>query len=1066
MCGFRTTIGIIWVLATACAIEGTAAAEPDGSKIDFNRDIKPILAAHCYRCHGPDEASRQAELRLDDRQQAVAKSAIVPQHPDRSLMVERIHSSDPDTVMPPPEHKRPLNNAQKALLEAWIRMGADYATHWAFVPPDRQVMQVAHPMTHDFGADAISVKDINAIDYFVHQRLKSLKLVPNGRADKSTLLRRVTMDLTGLPPTPEELDAFLNDASDNAYERVVDRLLGSPAYAERMTMDWLDLARYADTNGYNNDEDRTMWPWRDWVIRAFEANMPYDQFLIEQLAGDLLPNATESQIVATGFLRNQGHNTEGGIIQEEYRVEYVADRVHTAATVFLGLSMQCARCHDHKYDPISQQEYYQFYDFFNNIDEKQASYSKFIAAEPFIRVPTPEQRSHLQNLEGRLAESQTKLNDRRANAERLLNEWLATQDAAQLNLRFSHKRLLQADMEKAAEGGAIVDLIQNQATGKFIGPVARTEGKTGQAIHFNGTAHVDFGQAAAFDGKLPFAIGLWVFPESAETMAILSKMDDGKLHRGYDLLMEGGKIVSHLVHQWPDNAIKVATKQPISLNQWHHVVLTYGGGNAETVRIYVDGQSMPLETLNNSLSATIAAENAFHLGLRGSSLPFRGRLDELVVIEGPLFAEQITQWFSGQPLSAIDQWLRQPADQRTEEQTRLLHHLFLTTIDGDAIRLQTEVASLESDIQQWKDGFPAVMVMKEMQPRRETFVLQRGQYDRPGEKVTAGVPTVLAKAVELKAGDRLGLAHWLVSPENPLTARVAVNRWWQHLFGVGLVKTVEDFGVTGEAPSHPELLDYLAISLAENNWNVKALFKQIVLSETYQRDSRIDLAGLQNDPENRWLARGPRHRWPAEVVRDNALAISGLLKQKVGGPSVKPYQPDGLWEDVSVERRAKYVADAGEGLYRRSLYTFWKRTCPPPALMTFDAPNREVCFARRPRTNTPLQSLVMMNDPTYVEAARMLAQQMLQLPSTNVDERIAFGFLRSVARRPTADELNIVKTLLDQALTKYRKRPEDATALNAIGHTRSDEALDKVEVAAWTIVASTLLNLDEVVSKR
>jgi len=807
----------------------------DSSTIDFHRDIQPILAGHCYSCHGPDENSRQADLRLDDLNQAMAKSVVIPHDADRSLLMERINSEESSDLMPPPGHKRPLNSKQKELLKSWIQQGADYASHWAFTPPSRRLLKHAPEVSYDFGSEHPLVQDFNPIDSFIHRRLKELNLAPNDQADRGSLLRRVTLDLTGLPPTPEELDQFLSDSSDAAYEKVVDRLLASTSYAERMTMDWLDLARYADTNGYNNDEDRTMWPWRDWVINAFHHNMPFDRFLIEQLAGDLLPEPSQSQLIATGFLRNQGHNTEGGIIQEEYRVEYVADRVHTAATVFLGLSMQCARCHDHKYDPISQKEYYEFYAFFNNLEEKQASYSKFVAAEPFIRVPTPEQQS---------------------------------------------------------------------------------------------------------------------------------------------------------------------------------------------------------------------------------------RLDELVVVQGKVFMQQIAGWFAGQPMLRVDKLLAIPASQRSDEQSQLIREIFLSRIDQEPLELRQATSTIEDEIQKLKDSIAAVMVMKEMQPARETFVLQRGEYNQPTLKVSAGLPAALTQSCDAASNNRLGLAQWLVDPQNPLTARVAVNRWWQHYFGTGLVRTSEDFGIAGESPSHPELLDYLSLALIDSDWNVKALQKMIVMSATYRRDSKRSPDGLERDPENRWLARGPRFRLAAETVRDNALAISGLLQNRVGGPSVKPYQPEGLWEDVSVERRAKYVPDFGEGLYRRSLYTFWKRTCPPPSLMSFDAPNREVCYARRPRTNTPLQSLVLLNDPTYVEAARSLAEHMLSIPSTNSGERIQVGFRRCLAREATDEELAIMSQLLDDALRQFRSQPEDAKAMNSIGYTRHAEELAAVELAAWTIVGSTLLNLDEVVSKR
>jgi hypothetical protein len=665
------------------------------------------------------------------------------------------------------------------------------AQHWAFIPP--RAPAVPHVRNASWCR--------NEIDRFVLHRLEQEGIAPSPQADRATLLRRVTLDLTGLPPTPAELDAFLADRSPQAYERVVDRLLASPRYGERMALAWLDAARYADTNGYNNDEDRTMWPWRDWVIDAFNRNMPYDQFIVEQIAGDLLPNATLSQKIATAFLRNQGHNTEGGIIQEEYRVEYVADRVHTTATVFLGLSMQCARCHDHKFDPISQKEYYQFYAFFNTIDEKQAPYTNFVAAEPFIRWPSKQQQAKLDEF------------DRRA-------------------------RELKKQIAK--------DFEEND----------------------------------------------------------------------------------------PEMAITLQAKLP------------------------------------------------------------------------------------------------------------------------DQARAR----------KQYEDALPGVMVMREMPKPRETFVLKRGQYDHPEQKVSADIPAILGSLPADAPRNRLALARWLVDPSNPLTARVAVNCWWQQIFGSGLVRTVEDFGTMGEKPSNPELLDYLATQLIKSGWNVKAMQKLIVMSATYQQSSVIRADLEQRDPENQLLARGARGRLAAEVVRDNALAISGLLREHVGGPSVKPYQPAGLWEDVSVSRRAHYVPDGGEGLYRRTLYTFWKRTCPPPALATFDAPNREVCVARRATTNTPLQALVLLNDTTYVEAARKLAERVMKEDS-EPDGRINYLYKLALCRCPSAEEQKIIEDIYESATRRFAVDPSRAQKLLSVGASPRDASLNSQELAAWTVVCSTVLNLDETICK-
>ncbi len=825
--------------AILLALGALPAAAAD--KVEFARDIRPILARHCWSCHGPDEATREAGLRLDIRELALAKKAFVPGDAAKSKLFARLHATKADAVMPPPESKKPLTDRQKQLLKDWIDQGADFAPHWAFRPPVRPAIPAV--------SNAAWVR--NPVDAFVLKRLDRDGLKPSPEADKATLLRRVTLDLTGLPPTPADLAAFLADPSPTAYEKVVDRLLASPAYAERMAMGWLDAARFADTNGFNNDEDRTQWPWRDWVIDAFRKNMPFDQFLTEQLAGDLLPNPTLSQQVATAFLRNQTHNTEGGIIQEEYRVEYVADRVHTTATVFLGLSLGCARCHDHKFDPVTQREYYRFFAFFNSVPEKQASYSNFAAAEPFIMAPSAAQQAAL--------------------------------------VGFQNERL---ELELKVTG--------------------------------------------------------------TETTALFARSDAG--------------VHPHEVAQ-----------------------LLTGAWN-------------PLNALG-----TIAKKKA---AVRDPKI---GRA--MLGFTDPAF--------------------------------------------GQLLMRQKDLAKKKADFEK---TVPPVMVMKDTPMPRDTFILKRGAYDQHGEKVAPGLPAALAGHPDA-AKNRLDLATWMTGPDHPLTARVAVNRWWQSYFGTGLVKTVEDFGLTGDLPSHPDLLDFLATELVQSKWDVRAMQKLIVTSATYRQSSKMTKETAERDPENKLLARGPRHRLSAETIRDNALAVSGLLKEHVGGPSVKPYQPAGLWEDVTVSRRGVYVADTGDGLYRRTMYTFWKRTCPPPTLQSFDAPNREVCVARRAVTNTPLQALILLNDPTYVEAGRKLAERMLKAGKTPA-ERLAAGYQLAVARAPEPAERVILVEMQANALAKFSKDADAAKKLLAVGASPKDATLNEAELASWAVVAGAILNLDETITKR
>lgn len=1054
------------VLRTICATAVLAlaamrlqASGPDPRQmppVDFNRDIRPILAQHCWSCHGPDEQTRQADLRLDRRESAVAAKAIAPGDPAASELINRIESDDEAQQMPPPDAKKPLSDRQRELLRAWIEQGAEFSRHWAFVAPRRSavpdVQDAAWPQ--------------NELDRFVLRRLELEGLAPSPEADRAALLRRVTLDLTGLPPMPEELDAFLSDESPEAYARVVDRLLASPRYAERMAMTWLDAARYADTNGYNNDEDRSMWPWRDWVIDAFRRNQPYNEFIVEQLAGDLLPDATLAQKVATGFHRNQGHNTEGGIIAEEYRVEYVADRVHTTATVFLGLSLQCARCHDHKYDPFSTQDYYRFFAFFNNTDEKQASYGGFFAADPYLRVPTAEQQTRLGALNQRHEQLSAEIAEREADGPKLLAQWEPTASADERQKLSSGGLVLACALDETT-GDAVRDASHPSQPGTVQGRSQWTSGKQAGAMQFDGQTYVDLGGRGDFDGAAPFSISIWIYPDSSATMAVLSKMDEANSYRGYDLLLDGGnKPVCHLIHRWPDNAIKIVAQQPLSPQAWHHLVVAYDGSRkAEGVRMFVDGKRQPFDVASDSLKDTISTDQPLRLGRRQTSLSYSGKLDEVQFFEQALTPEQAEQLAAVQAVTLESELLATPPAERTPQQQARLSRAYLERIDQAYARLKGELADVDRQRETLEKSLPAVMVMQERSTPRETFVLVRGAYDRPGEKVEPDAPAALSPFPAGASRNRLGLARWLVDPSNPLTARVAVNRWWQMYFGAGLVKTVEDFGATGESPSHPELLDYLAVELIESGWDVKAMQRRIVMSAAYRQSSRITPSLAERDPENRLLARGPRVRLSAETIRDNALAVSGLLQGRIGGPSVKPYQPEGLWEDVSVERRAKYVPDAGEGLYRRSMYAFWKRTCPPPALMSFDATNREVCIVRRGRTNTPLQALVLLNDPTYVEAARKLAERVMA-DAAAIEDRVGFAFRIVLARRPESEEQQTLLKIYRQALDRFGSDRQAAGKLLAVGASPHNTAFDEVELAAFTVTCSTILNLDEAITKR
>jgi len=1068
--------------------QGVAAETPQapGRKVDFSREIRPILANHCWSCHGPDEQHRKVGLRLDVADAARARlesglAAIVAGKPGESELVARIESEDESEVMPPPASKKPLTVEQKKLLRNWIEQGAEFAQHWAFVPPRRSAL----PAVKD------NAWPRNSIDYFVLYRLEAAGIAPAPEAEKGALLRRVSLDLVGLPPTLADLDPFLADNSSDAYEKVVDRLLDSPRYGEKLAMQWLDAARYADTNGYNNDEERTMWPWRDWVIRAFNSNMPFDRFLTEQLAGDLLHDPTLEQRIATGFNRNHVLTTEGGIIDEEYRVEYVADRVHTTATVLMGLSLQCARCHDHKYDPISQREYYQFFSFFNSVADKSVSYNQGGVAEPYLKVPTAVQQQEMASLAALMQAQEKRLAERRGQIDETIAVWEQSLSAEQKQQMSLSGQTLRVSLDETE--GELVQVQDAAPTsdatpGQVHGPATRKRGKSGNALSFDGKTFVDLGQRGAFDLHDAVSFGAWVFPTSNEAMAILSKIDDAQSYRGYDLLLEGAKPALHLVHHWPDNGLKIIARKPVTLHSWHHVLVTSdGSGKGAGVTIYVDGQPQELDITNDNLADTIKTDQPLRIGRRSASNPFRGLIDDVQFFEARLTADDARRIADGTDPVGLGELLALSPSQRMPEQHEKLRRYFLDAVDAEYRAAKAELAEANRRYNEVDAAAPRTMVMAEIPEPRTAHILIRGQYDQPGEAVKAEVPAVLSSLPADAPRNRLGLARWLTSPSHPLTARVAVNRFWGMYFGMGLVETAEDFGVQGEQPSHPELLDWLAVEFAAESqsdatppgppllrggndarggsWNIKALQRLIVTSATYRQSSNASPAAIERDPKNRLLARGPRFRLPAETVRDCALAISGLLREKLGGPSVKPYQPAGLWEDVSVERRAKYTADKNEGLYRRSMYTFWKRTCPPPGMTAFDAPDRETCLIRRARTNTPLQALVLLNDPTYVESSRKFAERLIKEAGPTPAERIAHAFRLAMSRPPATGEQRILLGLYQEAIERFRRDRAAAEKLVAAGDSPRDAGIDVIDLAGWTTIASVVLNLDETITK-
>jgi hypothetical protein len=1057
------------LLLVGLLAESVVALEP----VEFNRDIRPILSDSCFSCHGPDEKARQGGLRLDlsepaRTQLASGKNAIVPGEVTASELIRRISSSDPNEQMPPPDSGKHVTPSQAEMLKRWILQGAAYQRHWSLVPPARPRRSPVEQR---------DAREANPIDSLIVDRLQreGLGLVP--AADKERLIRRVTLDLTGTPPTLGEIDDFVSDQAADAYERMIDRLLASPRYGERMSLDWLDAARYADTHGFNNDTTRYMWRWRDWTIHALNSGMPFDQFVTEQLAGDLLPNPTLDQQIATGFNRNHVINSEGGIIPEEYRVEYVADRVHTTSTIFLGLSLGCARCHDHKFDPLTQREYYQFFAFFNQLNE-QGEAGRAGNADPMIKAPTTEQSQRLARLTQQRESFERSLQQRLQLAQDSIPQWEPT---FRETVRSKEETIIPRFRWTLDEqsGSEVSERGDPNRKGQVIGKPQWVTGKLAGAMKLDGNTHIEAGDVASFERTDRFSYGAWVNLENKEGATVVSRMDDGDAFRGFDLLLVGGKLTAHLVHHWPDDALHVVSKTEVPLNQWKHVFATYdGSAKAEGFQLYLDGQRLEVEITNNHLTGTTITTKPLRIGRRTPGAPLKGMIDDVRIYDRELTPAEVLVVAQRDGLADL---LAIGPDQRNAEQTQQVINAYVSRFDTDFQGLTSGRDQLDQQRADLEKLVPSAMVMQEMPQRRSTFLLKRGQYDAPGDEVQPDVPASLPPFPPEAPRNRLGLAQWLLAPDHPLTARVAVNRAWMQFFGSGLVETVEDFGSQGQWPSHLDLIDWLAIEYSGSGltaagtppasgprWDTKRLHRLIVNSATYRQSSRVSAAMNERDPANQLLARGPRFRMQAELIRDNALAIAGLLSDRIGGPSVSPYQPAGLWDDVAVGADYEgtvYKQDQGEGLYRRSMYTFWKRTCPPPGLNTFDAPEREVCTARRSRTNTPLQALVLMNDPTYLEAARKLAERTMVEGGDSIESRLTYAFRLVLSRKPSPIETDVLAKAYRQQRERYQHDPARAKSLITSGDSPQNKSLEETELAAWTAVMSLLLNLDEAITK-
>ena len=1000
----------------------------DGPDVKFNRDIRPILSDRCFKCHGPDSQTREAGLRLDRAEAAVAEldsgeRAIVPSDLEQSEVVRRIRSTDPDLQMPPPDSGKQLSDREKELLEKWIREGAVYEPHWSFVPPQRPELP--------------SVKNeawtANPIDRFVLARIEAAGLQPSPEASREKLIRRVALDLTGLPPTPEEIDAFLADSSPDAYQRMIDRYLASPAYGEHLARNWLDLARYADSNGYQYDTERQQWVWRDWVIDAFNRNMPFDQFTIEQIAGDLLPNATPQQRLATGFNRNHGVTIEGGVIDEEYRTEYVIDRVATTGGVWLGLTLTCARCHDHKFDPISQKDFYQLMAFFNQVPERGMN-----GFDPQERIASPLGAEILRNYERQLMQLRGELEVAQAAAKDEFAVW-----AERMRKGPATTWWILKPTGLNSTGGSTLTLLDDQSV--------LAGGANPRHDVYELTATTD-------------QTGLTAVRLEALTHPSLPGGGPGR-HTNSNFVLSEFELTAVSQRDPQQSQTVKFVRAEADYNQANYEVAKSIDGTAVGNSGWaVDGPSRK----EPATALYIAAQPFGYEG--GTELKFRLRHEANFSTHGigrarlsvtSQAASEVS--INGLP-TEIQELVSKPLAELSDEQRAKLEKYYFEVHSARGQALLGEIARIK---QEQQNAFPPTMIMREQESLRPTFVLNRGQYDQPTEQVSAGVPAVFPQLPPDEKPNRLAFARWLVSPQHPLTARVAVNRIWQRLFGVGLVKTSEDFGLQGELPSDPELLDWLATEYIRSGWDTKALYQLIMNSATYRQTSDVGREAYLRDPDNRLLARGPRFRLEAEEVRDAALAVSGLLVHKLGGPSVYPYQPPGLWTELNNRPgySTEYPQGKGEQLYRRSVYSFWKRTVPLPMLKILDAPDREVCTLQRSRTNTPLQALLLWNAPQFVEAARHLALRMLDETPGAAADPAAHGFELVTGRAAKAEELTVLREHFATELARFTADEVAAKQLLGVGDSPLREGLSLAEYAAWTSVARLLLNLDEFITK-
>ena len=1068
------------LFATARPGEAKPAPVPEenAKKLSFNDTIQPILSENCYACHGPDPGARKAGLRLDRGEFAFAphqdshekyEPAIIPGNPDKSPLVHRIETKNVKDRMPPPEAHKTLKPEQIALLREWVKQGAQYEELWSFLPPKHQPIPA---VTHGEWVR-------NAIDNFVLARLEKEGLSPSPETDRRSLLRRVTYDLTGLPPTPEEVEAFLADSAPDAYEKVVERLLSSPRYGEHRAHYWLDVARYGDTHGLHLDNFRSIWAYRDYVIRAYNQNKPFDQFVREQLAGDMLPVKTLDTLTASAYLRAGISSGEGGTLIEELRVNNKRERTEAYGAAFLGLTVGCANCHDHKFDPITQKDFYRLTAFFNNLTEIPSNDDRN-DWPPFLRLPKTENREAYEQALAKRSEFERQLALRREQARELISAWIGQPERTVIAVPVSSEGLavrLRFDEQK---GSTFVDSAPGtsqkhvSATGA---PVVWGEGTWfWPYMRMDISTRLELPNTGQVEANQPFSVGTWLRPQLRSLEAkdeekpagvILSAADAGQKQRGWQLRVSKGKLGFALAHEMPDNTIQVETKQRVlTVGRWNHVLATYdGSGKAAGVALYIDGRPQELAIIKDSLQGSTRTSSPLEFGRTyPDSEPLRqSAFQDFRFFQRALSAGEAARLPIEDYVSEI---IQKPMPGWSEDEFHTVNEFYFAQRDEPTQKLQAQIAPLNEELDRLSKDGAITLVSEEGPGLPYADVLARGAFGTRTERVRPGVPHFLPALPVNAPLDRRGLAEWTVSTANPLTARVTVNRMWSEIFGAGLVETTEDFGVMGGRPSHPELLDWLALDFRENGWDVKRFYKQLVLSATYRQSARVTPQLLEIDPKNRLLTRGPRYRMDGEMLRDTALAASGLLVEKIGGPSVRPYQPAGVWEAGSHQGSdtKSYTQDTGESLYRRSLYTFWKRMATMPDMDTLDVPVRDAACTRRQRTDTPLQALVLMNDPQWLEASRKLAERVIRHTS-ETDARLNYLGEVLLARDWEPREKLVLENALMKFQSAYAKEPSRAEEVLKVGESSRDSGLRPDELASWMLVASAAMNLDAVLNK-